>query len=91
MGFKRSKTPDFRVALHTGQQSKVRVTDYGYGYGVGRWGGGGLDVYQYQEGTLILDVVDAKTKKLMWRGTAIGVVNPSAATCGPTAIASVSL
>lgn len=79
-GLRRSKSnPDFRIAMHTGSQSKIRVTDWGYGYGRGvYWGGGGVDVYQYEEGTLILDFVDARTKKLIWRGTARGTINPDA-------------
>ncbi|WP_378172172.1 DUF4136 domain-containing protein [Aquimarina sp. SS2-1] len=28
------------------------------------------DVYKYKEGTLIMDLVDRKTKKVVWRGTA---------------------
>jgi len=35
----------------------------------------GIDTYEYEVGTLILDVVDAKTKSLVWRGTATGVVD----------------
>jgi hypothetical protein len=35
----------------------------------------GIDTYEYEVGTLILDVVDAKTKSLIWRGTATGVVD----------------
>lgn len=63
---------DFLVAAHTGSQQRVRVTDYGYGYGY--WGGGRVDVYQYEEGTLIIDVISAKSKKLIWRGTATAAV-----------------
>ena len=29
-----------------------------------------MDVHQYEEGTLILDFVDADAKELIWRGTA---------------------
>lgn len=68
--------PDIFVVYHTGVQDKVQVTDWGYGYGpYGGWyGGGGVDVYQYQEGTLIVDLVDAATKQLVWRGTAQAVL-----------------
>jgi hypothetical protein len=36
------------------------------------WAYGGSQTFlsQYEEGTLILDIVDPKNKKLMWRGTA---------------------
>jgi hypothetical protein len=67
------------VVFHTGVQDKVQVTDWGYGYGPyrGWYGGGGVDVYQYQQGTLIIDFVDAESKQLVWRGTAQGVLSQS--------------
>jgi hypothetical protein len=36
----------------------------------------GLDTYEYEVGTLVLDIVDANKKTLIWRGTATGVVDP---------------
>jgi len=30
---------------------------------------------EYDEGTLVLDIVDARTNKVVWRGSARGVVN----------------
>jgi hypothetical protein len=70
--------PDILVVYHTGMQNKVDVTDYGYTYAGSYWGwaGSNVDVYSYTEGTLIVDLVDAKTKKLAWRGSATGVVEP---------------
>jgi hypothetical protein len=72
-----SETPDFLIAIHLGKKDKVQVTDWGYGYGPGGsyWGGysgygGGLDVYQYEEGTLIVDFVDPVSMNLIWRGSA---------------------
>ena len=71
-----SDNPDFLIAAHLGHKEKVQVTNWGYGYGPygrywgGYWGPGGVSTYQYKEGELILDFVDAKTKKLIWRGVA---------------------
>jgi hypothetical protein len=63
--------PDFLVAFHIGAQTKVDVTHYGYRYGpYGRWWGHRAEVHRYKEGTLILDIVDAETKQLVWRGSA---------------------
>jgi len=64
--------PDFLVAGHLVKKDKVNVTNWGYGYGhYGRyWGPGGVNVYQYEEGSLILDFVDAESKDLIWRGVA---------------------
>lgn len=69
-----SANPDFLIAYHSGTQDKVNVTNYGYGYG--RWGGygGGVDVHQYTQGTIILDFVDAKSKQLVWRSVATGAL-----------------
>jgi hypothetical protein len=71
------------VAYHTGIQDKVNVTDWGYSYprGYGGWYGGGsnIDVTSYQEGTIIVDLIDTSSKQLVWRGTASGALssNPS--------------
>jgi len=34
-------------------------------------------VYEYEQGTLILDFVATDSKKLIWRATAKGVVSPA--------------
>ena len=68
--------PDFVIMYFAGTQNKINVTNYGYGYG--RWGGygaGGTDVQQYTEGTIVLDFYDAKSKQLVWRGTASGALS----------------
>lgn len=73
-------SPDFLVSAWAGSEERVEVTDRGYSYG--RWGGGvpapGVDVYRYQEGTLVLDAIDAGARTLIWRGTATKVVDPDA-------------
>jgi hypothetical protein len=48
----------------------------GYGYGPygGYWGPGGVSTYEYEEGSFILDFVDAKSKELIWHGSAKAVV-----------------
>jgi hypothetical protein len=66
--------PALLLAYYTGTQQKVNVTDYGYGYGYRGWGGGGMDVTQYTQGTIILDIIDAKTKQLIWRSVATGAL-----------------
>jgi hypothetical protein len=75
---KATQDPDMLVAFLTGVQDKVDVQNWGYGYGWGRRRGpiGGSDVtaVHYEEGTLILDFVDPKTKKLIWRGVGKGVL-----------------
>lgn len=72
--------PDFMVATYVGRRTRIQVTDFGYRYGprAGWYGPGGLDVYEYEEGSLVVDVVDYRTKDLVWRGTATGTVDPGA-------------
>ncbi|MDH3196696.1 MAG: DUF4136 domain-containing protein [Candidatus Krumholzibacteria bacterium] len=74
-------SPDLLVVYHVGVQDKVNVTDWGYRYSYDYygWGGRNIDVYQYTEGTLILDLIDAQTKELVWRGSAMATLedNPS--------------
>jgi hypothetical protein len=72
--------PDFLLLYHTGAEDKINVTDWGYGYPGPYWYGRNVSVYQYTQGTLIVDIIDAKTKQLIWRGTAEGTIDPDAST-----------
>jgi len=67
--------PDILIYPHASTKEKISVTDWGGGYG-GWWGtgpygwgyGSRIDVRQYTEGYLILDIVTPKDKQLVWRG-----------------------
>jgi hypothetical protein len=72
-----TENPDFLVAIHAFAQNKVRVQDYSYAVGPYGWGPHGVEVYSYQEGTLMLDFVDGKSKELFWRGAASGALEPA--------------
>jgi len=48
-----------------------------YGYAGSYASTGGVSVYEYEQGTFILDLVDAKTKKLIWRATAKAIISPA--------------
>ena len=68
-------TPDFWITYHAGVEAKIDVTTiqqaYPYYRGYSRWGGySETYVRNYDEGTLILDVIDPKTERLVWRGSA---------------------
>jgi hypothetical protein len=59
---------------------------YGYRYGwYGGWGISSIETVTYREGTLAIDVVEARRRIVVWQGTAVGTVtaevekNPSAA------------
>lgn len=43
-----------------------------YNYWGPGWGYSTVNVRDYKEGTLVVDLVDSKTKKLVWHGVAIG-------------------
>jgi hypothetical protein len=70
--------PDLLVAYHTNVRDKIDVNTYGYRYGrYGRRVGTYTTVEKYQQGTLVVDLVDATAKELVWRGWAKGEVNDS--------------
>lgn len=78
----KAENADLHVIRHVSSQEKLAVfqsNNMGYGYGrYGMWVGAPYnytDVSQYTEGTLILDFVDAKTQKLVFRGVATGTVS----------------
>jgi len=73
-GFERSTSgiPDLMVHYHASISQRIDVdhVDHQYGDGdVGRTG-----VIEYEAGTLVLDIVDAKTSKVIWRGWSQGSV-----------------
>jgi len=71
--------PDFQLAVHVGTQDRLRVVDWGYTYQPrGYWHGGrNIDVYQYEEGTLLIDVIDPGQNALIWRGSASKSIDSS--------------
>jgi len=79
--------PDFVVLLAAGSKERMQVTNTG-GYGYGGWYGGyrgyggygyGGSTYvsYYEEGTLIIDIVDWEEKELSFRGAATGTLSKS--------------
>jgi hypothetical protein len=71
--------PDLRVKYHAAIQSRLEVStiheSYGYPYyrgypGAFAWGGYTTHAVEYDEGTLMLDFFDAKSRQLVWRGVA---------------------
>ena len=70
---------DIHVVLHGATQTKHNVNTFysgdmgGYGYrygGMGSMGTASTTVSEYTVGTLVVDMFDAKTKNLVFRGTA---------------------
>lgn len=78
-GMTKSATPDVLVSLFTKSRERININDNNWGYGWGwnpwMWGGANrLDVNQYTEGTLFLDIIDAKNKELVWQGIGTGAL-----------------
>jgi hypothetical protein len=70
---------DLSVTFQISVQHKIETSNASVGVGYG-WGPAHIGVSKsptksYDEGTLILDLVDPKTKTLVWRGTAKGTVH----------------
>ncbi len=68
-----SGTPDFLVTHFAAVDRRIRVDQiYRSSRGPG-WGQSGWSdtvVNEYEQGTLLLDVLDPRSRNLMWRGTA---------------------
>jgi len=71
---------DFLVTHSVTVESRTQVQNTQMSVGYGRYGGhGGVGVgygipvestvYQYKVGTLVIDVIDARQKRLVWRGS----------------------
>lgn len=61
---------DVGVAYHVVLGKRTQITDWGYSPGWGR----SIDVHQYTEGTVVVDMIDSAKDKLVWRGSATDVV-----------------
>ena len=78
------QNPDVLVAWHGAINGKMSLqtvsTNYGYGwgwYGPGYGGMGSSTTYvnEWNEGTLLIDIINAKRNELMWRGSAQAELN----------------
>ena len=73
-GMIKSENPDLLVSIFTKERERVDVynNNFGWGWGWNPWwyGGGawGSTVSRTQEGTLYIDLIDAKSNELVWQG-----------------------
>jgi len=76
--------PDLFVVPHLTFEKEKDFTAFSDGYGpYGWWWGGGwgvteIRVKEITMGTLVIDVADAATKELVWRGIGVGEIDPLA-------------
>jgi len=87
-GFTKSHQPDLLVSIFTKEREEVDVfnNNIGWGWGWGGfynpwiwgpgwgWGGGNM-VSTRTEGSLYIDLIDAKSKELVWQGRGVGTLN----------------
>ena len=79
-GMVKSQNPDLLINIFTKERERIDVNQYnagfGYGWGYGWnpyfWGGRSTSVSSSTEGTLYIDLIDAKKKELVWQGEGSG-------------------
>jgi hypothetical protein len=75
--------PDMWVVYSNSIHDQKQVVGTGYGFGPGWgwgwWGGGPNQVtyntYVTKQGTLVVELADAKDKQLLWRGSAVNTIS----------------
>src|SRR6056297_1362490 len=85
-GFVKSDSPDILISIFTKEQERVDIYNnnfgwggwggFGWGWGPGLgwgWGGGNM-VSTSTEGSLYIDLIDTKTKQLVWQGKGEGTL-----------------
>jgi hypothetical protein len=68
-GYTKADPGDLTVILTVGAQDKTDINTWG------RWGRN-VDVYQYTEGKMSVDVFDTRTKQPLWHGAATQTIDP---------------
>jgi hypothetical protein len=91
-GFVKSENPDILVSIFTKEREQVDIYNnywggggfgwgwnpwyWGGGFGPG-WGWGGSNITTRTQGSLYIDLVDAKNKELVWQGKGDGTLTNS--------------
>jgi len=81
-GLTESNSPDLLIDIKVTadrKQTATATTDYygrGYRY---RWGGGfsstNIDVHDYIEGTIFIDLISTASNQLVWQGRGVGTIS----------------
>jgi Domain of unknown function (DUF4136) len=73
-GFTKDSNPDLLISIFTKEKERVDVyNSYGFGWGWNPyWGMNYNRVTTTPEGVLYIDLIDAKTKELVWQGEGSG-------------------
>jgi len=72
-GMNKSESPDLLVSIFTKERERINVynNNFGWGWGWNPWWYGGYygnSVSRSTEGSLYIDLIDAKTNELVWQG-----------------------
>jgi Domain of unknown function (DUF4136) len=76
-----SANPDVLVAYHASFDKNIRINAYSTGWAGPRFGGlqsGTATTQDIVNGTLVVDMIDASSKSIVWRGMASAELNPTA-------------
>ena len=73
-GFTKVSNPDLLISIFTKEKERVDVyNSFGFGWGWNPWWGMNYtNVSTTPEGVLFIDLIDAKTKELVWQGEGSG-------------------
>lgn len=76
-----SADPDVLIAYHVNLDRDLQINGFSSGWGAYRWGGNRSGTARAEEiivGTLVVDMIDAHTRTIVWRGTAAKDVDQGA-------------
>jgi hypothetical protein len=79
-GMVKSDNPNLLVSIFTESRENVNIYQNNFGYGWGWdpffWGPGGMNsVSSNVEGTLYIDLIDARRNELVWQGLGTGILS----------------
>ena len=82
LGFVKSQTPDLLVSIFTKEREQVDIYSnyyYGRGWGWNPWYWNSFDygnqISTRTRGSLYIDLIDTKSKELVWQGRGIGTLD----------------
>ena len=71
----KSEIPDLLISINTIAKEKIYINNGFWGWNSWFWGPNFNTVSSQTEGTLYIDIIDAKTKQLIWQGKGRGAIS----------------
>ena len=74
-----ARSPDLWAVVHARLSAETRVMSYdpSWGYGWGVWAPMETFTYEVPAGSFVIDLVDVKAKRAVWRGKASDTISPN--------------